>query len=99
MRDLPKGCHVVNGDDKIIAFDPAVAYPARIGELGLELDQYGLEVARRSLTTELMDLLGRGLRVRIERRPEMALDKHPPGRGAERGAAEFRRYHDALKRG
>ncbi len=99
MRDLPKGCHVVNGDDKIVAIDPAAAYPARLEELELELDQYGLEVARRSLTTELLDRFGRGIRVRIERRPEMALKKHPIGRGAKRGAAEFRRYHDALKRG
>ncbi len=95
VRGLPDWVRKVGKDS--YEWDPAVVYPLYLKRLGMETTQYSLEVARRCATQDLRLAHGGPFRQRILRRPHWALANHPPGLGAEAGAAGFRVYWEALQ--
>jgi len=92
LRRMP--VFVIKRTGNTFLVDPDKAYEVWLERTGLVGDQYGLEVARRCFTEELHRLANyKPIRVVIDPRDgKWALKNFPPGLGADRGAAEFRRY-------
>lgn len=103
---LPAWARIENdADGEYILVHPDNVYPRYIEDLrGIEggpvgaADQYWIEVARRCMTKDLREIIGRPFRLRIARDDNWRLDAHQQGRGPEAGAAEFRRHWNRLNK-
>lgn len=99
IKALPKWAKYkkdVDGINKIFV-KPSVVYPIYIKALGLKNDQFGAEVARRCMTEELFEIVGKGMTIHIERDLAWRLSALPAGEGASKGAKSFRIYYNRLK--
>jgi hypothetical protein len=99
MTDIKLPEWAAQDESGAIELDPAIAYPHYIGLLGLGVDKYGAEVARRCAIADLKALCGVPLRVKIMKRPDWALSALPGSdEDAQRGADGFRQHYDKLTR-
>jgi hypothetical protein len=90
----------IDGDGKINV-DPDKAYPHYLEKLGADQpDQYWLEVARRSFTEDLQQIVGGPIHVVIDAKGgQWALRNYPEGAGADAGANGFRKHYNEMKKG
>jgi len=108
IERLPPFATYENG---VVIIDPDKAYSAYLEEMGMEMNQYSVEVARRCLTLDLLDLAGPGLHIKIANPPradgsfasdtwaQINLAPHPEygEQSAELGRAHGPRIHRELK--
>lgn len=111
-RGLPSWARFVSGDEAIAngkphlaegyyEIDPDSAYPTFLAKIGFQsgqITQYHLEVTRRCFTQYLHDKIDAPLTAVIKTGSgRWALKNWPEGAGANVGAADFRRYYEAVK--
>ncbi len=90
-------------ENGVIVINPDEAYPQYLAELGMEPDQYSVEVARRCMTLDLMELAGSGIYLKIIKGSGQFAIKNLPENpkygsySAAMGASHGPRIHKELK--
>lgn len=94
FNSLPDGIKKLKKDE--YELDCNTAYPLWLNMLGLECNQYSIEIVRRCITEHLHEKLNKPFSLTIKYDPRWKTCDMEECEGADKGAEDFRKHYEWL---